>query len=550
MRYLHIIIYTMIILFFVSPSIFSTSIINVPLNHWSYSFIERMQAKGILGEYISQTKPYSRGKMANMVLRISSLLERGKIGLTKTDKELLQCMKKEFAHELALSGIPDIAGNKHLIDWTDDEMSLVTEVSFTQNNHLDKYNPEGDRIYQSSINVDLYGDLWENLSFYNHSQASHYAGAQDPPAWKRSDPWYNFRYPWRALSDSYFVFGNSKINISAGKDAILWGPGYHGVIGLTSADRTFDIVKFHTNVWKLNFTSLLGFLRDDVIENNKSLVLRKNISAHRIEFTPYSGVCIAWQEAYVYDAKDLHIELLNPLMPYQMAEDYLGEIGNNTMEGDLVISLIPNTKIYSALFLDDFHPDKSPFKYPKFEWAILNGALITDPFGIDDTDFVVEYARVEPWTYTHKGTIQNPPIPTAFKNFDEPLGHWIGPNSDDLFIQAGWRITTNLRSAISYNRIRHGESGSNIYDAHRIGTDEEEKGFLKGIIENEKSIGVGLEYNNFHSMKVSANYKYKKTENKQKAEAQFPRGIKERQSWKSGWNTVVNEFDVKLSFKY
>ena len=310
--------------------------------------------------------------------------------------------------------------------------------------------------------------------------------------------------------------------------------------------RKSYLIRFRTHVWKLNFTSLLGFLRDDLSKEYRSDVPKKYLSAHRFEITPYPGICIAWQEAYVY-AEELHIELLNPIMPYQMAEDYLGDIGNNTMEGDIVITLIPNTKLYSALFLDDFHTDRSPFKYPGFGWAILNGIMVADPFGIENIDVILEYARVEPWTYTHKGTRQNPPIPTAYKHFNEPLGHWIGPNADDLFTQIGYQINKSLRGNVSYNRIRNGEIGGNMYD---VADYNDEKKFLEGIVEVQNIFDTGLKYIVFDKFEISTNYKHIRTKNKQNEETRLPRNNKRWQSWKSGWNTIVNEFDVKLSFKY
>ncbi len=526
---------------------FPASLVNVPLDHWSYHFIERLQAKGMLGERLSNSKPFQRGEVAEMIAQTSRLLEEGRIYLTDVEAELLGEMKKEFAQELSELGTPGIQKYRRILDWTDGERMLVADIGFAQDSSFstDKLDGGGHR---SIVKVWLYGDLLRNISFYNYSKASYEIG-KEPPVWKQSDPRYIFRYPWSALSDAYIVFGNPWISVQAGKDTVLWGPGYHGVIGLAGIEPTFDIVRFRTKMWKVNFTSLLGFLRDDLTKEHRSDVPQKYLSAHRVEITPVSGIRLAWQEVFIY-ADSLHIELLNPFMPYQMAEDHLGDIGNNTMEADIEISLIPSTKLYAALFLDDFHPGKNPFEYPVFGWAVLGGVLIADPIGIDNTDIVLEYARVEPWAYTHKGTTQDPPIPTAFKHFDEPLGHWIGPNADDLFAQVGWQISKNTCGKVSYNRIRHGEMGGNIYDAHRTGVDEEEKRFLGGIIETERNIGLELRYTTFHRFEMSVSYRYKKTTNKQKDEVNLPRYDEIRQAWEAGWDIVENELKFTLQFRY
>lgn len=530
-----------VILLTISYQAFSTSMVNVPLNHYSYKFIERLQAKGILDEFLSESKPYSRGKVSEMIIHTLRLLEDGKIHLTDVDMGLLEEMKREFAQELAEQGQTGIQGYKHTIDWASGDRSFIFRLGFTQDGSFNK----SDKIYTSTLNTTFYGDISKNVSFYNYSKASREIGGERP-VWAGLDPRY-VRYPWRGLSDSYIVFGGSWGAIQAGKDAVLWGPGYHGVIGLAGVDPTFDMIRFRTHVWKVSFTSLLGFLRDDLDKEYRSDVPKKYLSAHRFEITPYPGICIAWQEAYVY-AEELQIELLNPIMPYQMAEDYLGDIGNNTMEGDIVITLIPNTKLYSSLFLDDFHTDASPFKYPGFGWAILNGIMVADPFGISNTNIIAEYARVEPWTYTHKGVIQNPPIPTAYKHFAVPLGHWVGPNSDDLYTQLDWQINKNVNGCISYNRIRHGEIGGSMYEVADYG--KEEKKFLEGTVEVKNIFDIELKYMVFDKFEMSVDYKRIEIKNKQKEETKLPKYDKRWQSWKPGWNTKENEFDIKLSFRY
>jgi hypothetical protein len=537
------IVLAVIMLFFsVSSAIFAASLVNVPLNHQVYRFIDRLQAKGILGEYLSNSKPYSRGEVAEMIMQASLSLEDGRVKLTNIDVELLEDLKREFSNELADLGDPGVQGYKHLLDWADEDRMLVTEMGFMQDT---SFNADGE-AYTSTFKVSLYGDIYRNISFYNCSRASYNEG-KEAPLWKRNDPRYLWRYPWSALSDAYVTFGIPKINVQAGKDAVLWGAGQHGVIGLTAIEPAFDLVRFRTKMWKLNFTSVLGFLRDDLTKEYQSQVPAKYLSAHRVEIIPYPGISVAWQEVYIY-AEKLHIELLNPIMPYQMAEDYLGEIGNNTMEFDAEISLIPGAKVYSALFLDDFHPDRSPFKYSGFGWAVLGGTMIADPLGLDNTDLTLEYSRVEPWTYTHRGTLQDPPIPTAYKHFDEPLGHWIGPNADDLFAQVGWQINRKIRGSVSYNRIRHGEVGGNIYDAPE--DYDEDKTFLEGIVENRRAVRLGFEYTAFHRTDLCVYYKCINIKNRQKEEAKLPKSSQRKQDWERGWNSTESEFGLTIQFTY
>lgn len=540
------------ILLFVGSILVSQQIlaspISVPLDHWSYHFIERFQAKGVLKDYLSNTKPYSRDEMAKMILHVIKQVEDGKSRLSKTEKAQLDELKTEFAQELDELGVTGLNKRKYLLDWSGNDKNFIAQAGYTQDVVI-KRGTEDHRIYKSAGQLVLQGELKGGLVFYSDVRASYENSDEPKPIWQ---PYFT-RYPWEATSDSYLIFELPWANVQMGKDAVLWGPGYNGVVGLAGVNPTFDMVKLPIEVWKLKFTSILGFLRDNIskeyyAEYNRKDVVGKYLSAHRYELNPFSGVSVAWQEAYIY-ADKLHIELINPIMPYQMAEDYLGDIGNNTMELDADVCLLPNTKVYSALFLDDIHPGKNPFKYTGFRWAALSGLLLVDPFGIDDTDFRAEYARVEPWVYPHKGIIQDPPIPTSYKNFNTPLGHWIGPNADDLFFELNRSFSKDIQAKLSYDRVRKGEIGGSIYDYSNEAMNGE-KHFLGGIVEKTHTLMLTLTYRITMDSKVEVSYSNIQIDNKQDEKAKLPSTFSIKEPWKSGVKWHQNVMKVSMTLKY
>jgi len=537
---------------FLITSYLLASPISVPLDHWSYHFIERFQAKGVLKDYLSNTKPYTRDEMAKMILHVIKQVEDGKLSLSKTEKTQLDELKTEFAQELDELGVTGLNKRKYLLDWSGNEKNFIAQAGYTQD-VIVKKGTEDLMIYKSSGQLILQGELKDGLVFYSDVRASYENSDELRPIWQ---PYFT-RYPWEATSDSYLIFELPWANVQVGKDAVLWGSGYNGVIGLAGVNPTFNIVKLPIEVWKLKFTSILGFLRDNIskqynmtydITNSMNGVVGKYLSAHRYELNPFSGVSVAWQEAYVY-ADKLHLELINPIMPYQMAEDYLGDIGNNTMELDADICLLPNTKVYSALFLDDFYPGENPFKYPSFRWAVLSGFLLVDPFGIDDTDFRAEYARVEPWTYVHRRIIQDPPIPTSYKNFNTPLGHWIGPNADDLFFELNRSFSKDIQAKLSYDRVRKGEIGGSIYD-YSAEAMNGEKHFLGGIVEKTHTLMLSLTYRITMDSKVEVSYSNIQIDNKQDGKAKLPSTFSIKEPWKSGVKWRQNVMNVSMTLKY
>ena len=524
------------------------SSVTVPLDHWSYQFIERFQVKGVLRDYLSNTKPYTRDEMVKMILHILKQVENNNLKLSKTEKSQFEELKTEFSQELGELGVTGLNKRKYLLDWSDEGKRFIVQAGYTQDVVI-KRGTEDHRIYKSTGQAVLQGYLKEGLIFYSDARASYEKSDEPRPIWQ---PYYT-RYPWEATSDSYLIFELPWANVQMGKDTVLWGPGHNGVVGLSAVNPTFDMVKLPIKVWKLKFTSILGFLRDNISKQyniiyNRNDVVGKYLSAHRYELNPFSGVSIAWQEAYVY-ADKLHLELINPIMPYQMAEDYLGDLGNNTMELDAEVCRLPNTKLYTALFLDDFHPGKNPFKYTGFRWAVLAGLLIVDPFSLDDTDFRAEYARVEPWVYPHKGITQDPPIPTSYKNFNTSLGHWIGPNADDLFFELNRSFSKDLLAKLSYDRVRKGEIGGSLYDYDEkiMG---QEKHFLGGIVEKTHTLMLTLTYRITRDSKIEVSNSLVKIDNKQDEKAKLPSTFSIKEPWKSGVKWHQNVMKVSMTLKY
>jgi len=334
-----------------------------------------------------------------------------------------------------------------------------------------------------------------------------------------------------------------------GKNSILWGTGYDGVIGLSGVNPSFDFIKLPLKFWKIKYVNILGFPLDDIPVGSKSEIVSKYLSAHRIELQPFSGVCIGWQEAYIYYEK-LYPQLINPVMPYGMAHVYMGDVGNYATEGDIEFCALPNTKLYASLFLDDLHYLENPFTYAGNKWAALGGILIVDPFRLENLDFRAEYARIEPWAYTHAGITNEPSVPTSYKNSDSLLGHWIGANADDMFFEINRWLSRDLQIALSYRRIRKGEIGGSIYEYDASVNNGGKKRFLEGVIEKEHNISLDLKYRILDDSKIEIKCSHIKMHNKQNEEAKLPPYDKRKQPWKSGNNWSQNTVEVSVSLEY
>ncbi|RQW05874.1 hypothetical protein EH222_09500, partial [candidate division KSB1 bacterium] len=158
-----------------------------------------------------------------------------------------------------------------------------------------------------------------------------------------------------------------------------------------------------------------------------------------------------------------------------------GDQDNAAMGLDAELKLIPRTKLYGELFIDDLTTGKIGTGFYGNKVGYTAGALCVDLFGLPNLDLRAEYTAVRPFTYSHKDTV------TAYAHFSTTLGHWNGPNASlwtgRLSYRFSRRIVTHLTLRLAKNGINTPDEnvGSDIWRPHDPGTDAEYVDFLAGL---------------------------------------------------------------------
>src|SRR5207247_233200 len=121
----------------------------------------------------------------------------------------------------------------------------------------------------------------------------------------------------------------------------------------------------------------------------------------------------------------------------------------------------------------------------EFGWQ--GGGYAAEVGGIQNLDLLIEYTRIEPYVYSNRVANNN------YTHNNLSLGHHLNPNSDEWFVQFGYRPMKALRSWLSYTGARHGENihdangvlmrnvGGSVMEGHRS-VDSETAIFLDGIL--------------------------------------------------------------------
>ncbi|MFQ6044570.1 MAG: capsule assembly Wzi family protein, partial [Candidatus Poribacteria bacterium] len=291
-----------------------------------------------------------------------------------------------------------------------------------------------------------------------------------------------------ALTTSYGKFKLPWFELLLGRGNLSWGPGRHGALLISDNPLPMDMMKLSAWYKWIKFHAFTSILGGDIS--------KKYLSGHRLEFNLWDRVSLGIAETMVYAGR-FDITFLNPLqiytvtgmLPKSVEGESIVSPDNGLDSADIDILLLKNLEFYGELMIDDFQPEfglRSPFHWAS-KWGILLGFYYIDPFSLPDTDVRVEYAFVNQYAYTHD------PMDTTYTHYYFVIGHHIGADADDLFIDVRHRFTDKLQMALSYELERHGEG--NVNKPHPQDAPwEEEWEFLSGVTESTNSLSLGLSY--------------------------------------------------------
>ena len=296
-------------------------------------------------------------------------------------------------------------------------------------------------------------------------------------------------------------------------DSLRTGPSYRNPLvfsGLHSPWRPLDLQdsSIHLNlpVFYFGFSFPLSFLNyehdNGMLRHQKEL--GKYFHTHLIAAN-WKGLKVGIRETVIYGSTTHEQELdstftfigdrnweplyLLPFAPFFILEHYIGDQDNVTIALELSYQrqewrfwnewLIDDLKAPGQLFSNDWWGNKYAFT--------LGASFTTETEKPEDLQnrFLVEFARIEPWVYTHNkgGGFQ-------FSHFGQPLGSNLGPNSMELF--AEYKLSNHAFALeMPFTWVRKGlDFGSNLTDIHMFGDPEDKEWLADGQFEEWMFLGI------------------------------------------------------------
>lgn len=480
------------------------SLVNVPLNpnlsdfnRETYRFVYRLLNKRVLPGIRRGSLPLTRKQVAAYLLEVQRKQENGEIELSRIDQERLNALLafySEAGTQIPPRGRPHVmtmAGQKAGQDYrfSFDLRASQRVITHLVDNISEEQPVEGN-MFVTTIYPHLYGQVGETFAFTTDIAHRFVYGEifEDlfPDETKIRQLEGNLKN--RTAINAYMKFDLPWFELQLGQETLQWGPGYHDSLLISKNPLAMDMIKLQATYDPVTFTAFTGVLEDMAEDIND-----KYISGHRVEGYFWDRFGFGLSEVVVYGSRfepgylnPVNIYLINE-QPISRADGRVPGSGDNVlMSVDLRLRPINNFEIYGELMVDDGNPAAN-FKHWDTKFGILGGIYLTDPFGIANTDFHAEYAFINQYAYTHVNPVN------VYKHFTTPIGHQMGSDADNLWLQLRRRWTDKLETVFGYELERHGTG--NIDKEHPPDAPKDDVWTpLSGITQSEHRLSVGANW--------------------------------------------------------
>ena len=476
----NLLIVYILILVLTLPGAEAASLINVPLNpdlsdfnRETYRFIHRLLNKKILLGIPRGSLPLTYKQVVSSLLEVKQKQESGEITLSAIDQKRLNDLLTFFqddresskrATETANEAAPEITSTRrHLMTHAGVRAGEDYRFSFDMRgsqrvisrlvDNVSGEQPVEGNMFVTTIYPHLYGQVGDKFAFTTDIAHRFVYGEffEDffPDETKIRQLEGGLKN--RTAINGYMKFNLPWFELQLGQDMLQWGPGYNDSLLISKNPLAMDMIKLQATYESITFTAFTGILEDMSQDINQ-----KYISGHRAEGYFWNRFGFGISEVVVYGNRfepgylnPVNIYLINE-QPISRADGRVPGSGDNVlMSADIRLRLVDDFEVYGELMVDDGNPAVS-FKHWDTKFGILGGIYLTDPFGIADTDFHAEYAFINQYAYTHVNPVN------VYKHFTTPIGHQIGSDADNLWVELRRRWTDKLETVFGYELERHG----------------------------------------------------------------------------------------------
>jgi hypothetical protein len=522
---------------------------NVPASHPVYQFLKRMAVKGVIERYSETVLPMGRRDVAAFLAAANARRKQ----LSAAERGWLDDYLSEFQYDLT----GGTEGFYRLIDpeptapgtsggeFSDREKFLYhyhdSAVSFFVNGlvDLDARGIRGDDLGSQNaeylqLGARMRGSIWGKVGYYLQLTNAGFRGSRELLA---RDPILSQSHELAVtnarnfdFAEGYVRYDGGIISAEAGRERVLWGSGYGEKVTLSDNVGLYDFLRVDAHYKALRYTFLHAWLSGPV-ENMafklpfdtsatfvEPVAADKFFASHRLELSFPKAVDLGFQEMVVYSNRAPDLAYLNPVTVFEPAQRARGERDNMFWLFDLRTHFIPNLEFTGSMLYDDINlPDLFSGKWSdRYGWQA--GMFYADMFNIPNTSLMVEYARIQPYVFSHGRSRDD-----SYTSMDRLLGTPIGANADQWFFRVDYLPERNLAFSARVTLMRKGLNtvdstghllrnvGGDVFSPHRD-SDPETVSFLDGILVKNRRLLLLATWECFNQFWIEGRFEFDSSE--------------------------------------
>ncbi len=439
-----------------------------------YDFIDELANDGYF-ELNSAIKPYSREFIAKCLLEAQEIKEY----MSRRQKKELYFYLKEYALEI------DTLPNYPFALYESRYSRLdFTPPVFSYNNGnfrariapilgMDIYKNEKGQVNHRFFGASIQAMIGKHLSIYGSLRDNSFSASKNLNP-RLSNPTYltNFSgYEYKEPNDFSDSRGGIKLSWDWGsfgliKDNIEWGDNYNGSNIISHRVPSFPMItmKIKPVAWfEMNF--IHGWLVSNVVDSARFYVENgikrhyrnhnKYIAANMFTFSPIPYFYLSFGNSIIYAEDNVHPAYLLPISFFKSIDHTLTKgIGTENQNSQMFVNIssrnIDHLHLYTSVYIDEL-------KFNRFKSSNKESNPISYKIGAKVSNlFIKNYSLTAEYTRTNIINYKHSIAPLTFASNSYNMGHYLGDNSQELFIELKVKPIRGLDLSLSYLNAEHG----------------------------------------------------------------------------------------------
>ncbi len=485
---------------------------NIPfvMDHPVYHFLDRQEALGHTNQEYWSIRPYSYDQIQEMLVEIESHAK----DLRAHDLKTLRAFQRELNRDLpedeirfpwsrsTLNGLahPDSEAVKPFF-MTYRKGEALGWINWSETFRI-QHNGETNRGYHTD-HLGIYGSqgaIAFTTQFTYYRVTKNDAFSELPESYKEGYilerdeiKWLNWDHPTSSLT-----FEHNDFSLGIHRQPVYWG--YSPDNSPIFSDNVYPLphMEWSTRMKHLRYRFIHARLSDVDPPLSDTLNVRRNVSAHRVEFDLTPNFEFAFNEMLVYAYRDFELAYLNPVN-FLFAEEHVQD--NLLMALEFKWRMRPGIMTYGTWLFDELNYLELFSSWWGNKFVFQLGASYTPQSNLPTLS--LEYTAARPWTYSHQYPVN------SYTSAGRSLGLKAGPNTASWRLGAHWQATPKLFLAGEYEYLGRGDHpGNDPLRSYDERTEEQlaNSDFIQGEILATEVLHVNLSYRFSRSLLSFVNY--------------------------------------------